>query len=97
MQLPAQNWLFNQAALTSYLLCCCQDTSGGMLDKPDKRRDYYHTCYCLSGLSVAQNTFSNNADASVIGNDAENKVKPIHPVFNINLQAIESLKHYNFD
>lgn len=27
---------------------------GGLRDKPGKRRDYYHTCYCLSGLSIAQ-------------------------------------------
>ena len=24
------------------------------MDKPGKSRDYYHTCYTLSGLSVAQ-------------------------------------------
>ena len=24
------------------------------MDKPGKTRDFYHTCYALSGLSVAQ-------------------------------------------
>ena len=28
--------------------------SGGLQDKPGKGRDHYHTCYCLSGLSIAQ-------------------------------------------
>lgn len=24
-----------------------QENGGGLRDKPEKRRDYYHTCYCL--------------------------------------------------
>lgn len=27
---------------------------GGIIDKPGKGRDYYHTCYGLSGLSISQ-------------------------------------------
>ncbi|XP_025160386.1 protein farnesyltransferase subunit beta-like [Harpegnathos saltator] len=45
-------WLFNQA-LQEYILVCCQHPLGGLLDKPGKNRDLYHTCYALSGLSVA--------------------------------------------
>jgi protein farnesyltransferase subunit beta len=26
-----------------------------LIDKPRRSADYYHTCYCLSGLSTAQN------------------------------------------
>lgn len=33
---------------------CCQQLRGGLRDKPGKSVDYYHTCYCLSGLSTAQ-------------------------------------------
>lgn len=33
---------------------CCQQSRGGLKDKPGKSADYYHTCYCLSGLSSAQ-------------------------------------------
>lgn len=29
-------------------------STGGLRDKPGKRHDFYHTCYCLSGLSSAQ-------------------------------------------
>eukprot|EP00898_Chlorokybus_atmophyticus_P004253 jgi/Chlat1/4829/Chrsp31S04867 len=52
-----QHWLttwFDPMALQGYLLLCCQLPEGGLRDKPGKSRDYYHTCYCLSGLSVAQ-------------------------------------------
>lgn len=31
-----------------------QAPGGGLRDKPGKLPDFYHTCYCLSGLSSAQ-------------------------------------------
>ncbi|KAJ8975522.1 hypothetical protein NQ317_010637 [Molorchus minor] len=46
--------LFDERALQEYLLICCQNPNGGLLDKPGKARDVFHTCYTLSGLSVAQ-------------------------------------------
>ena len=50
-----KSWLFDHGALQEYLIICCQDTRGGLIDKPGKSRDFYHTCYTLSGLAVAQN------------------------------------------
>lgn len=47
--------LYNVEALQLWLLRCCQASKGGMRDKPGKPPDYYHTCYCLSGLSSSQN------------------------------------------
>eukprot|EP01041_Mallomonas_annulata_P004546 gene4546-9019_t len=44
----------NQMALQRYLLHCAQQMEGGMRDKPGKSRDFYHSCYALSGLSLAQ-------------------------------------------
>ena len=46
--------LYNVEALQLWLLKCCQASKGGMRDKPGKPPDYYHTCYCLSGLSSSQ-------------------------------------------
>jgi protein farnesyltransferase subunit beta len=45
---------FNARALQGWILGCCQCAKGGLRDKPGKSPDFYHTCYCLSGLSVAQ-------------------------------------------
>lgn len=45
---------FNARALQGWILGCCQSEKGGLRDKPGKSADFYHTCYCLSGLSVAQ-------------------------------------------
>lgn len=55
-------WLFDQTALQDYLLICAQPERGGMRDKPGKEPDFYHTCYCLSGLAVAQHSGPPSAD-----------------------------------
>lgn len=46
--------LFHRNALEDYILLCGQADGGGLRDKPGKGRDYYHTCYCLSGLSMSK-------------------------------------------
>ncbi|KAI8096543.1 terpenoid cyclases/protein prenyltransferase alpha-alpha toroid [Halteromyces radiatus] len=48
------DYLFDREALQEYILLCCQSENGGLLDKPGKGADHYHTCYCLSGLSTSQ-------------------------------------------
>ena len=45
--------LYNCEALRTWLLKCCQASRGGLRDKPGKLVDYYHTCYCLSGLAAS--------------------------------------------
>ncbi|OII74640.1 protein geranyl-geranyltransferase beta subunit [Cryptosporidium ubiquitum] len=49
-----QSFFCDFQALISYILICCQSSEGGLIDKPKKPRDLYHTCYALSGLSLAQ-------------------------------------------
>ena len=46
-------YLFHQEALQGYILLCCQWGKGGLLDKPPKNPDIYHTCYSLSGMSIS--------------------------------------------
>lgn len=45
--------LYDGLALQCWLLVACQDDEG-LRDKPGKFADFYHTCYCLSGLSSSQ-------------------------------------------
>merc|ERR1712083_102547 len=90
-KLPLNHWLFNQEGLQEYLLICCQDPRGGLVDKPGKSRDFYHTCYTLSGLSVAQNM--PNGQEAVLG-DESNLLVPTHPLFNIGKDAVEAAKNY---
>ncbi|ORE21973.1 terpenoid cyclases/Protein prenyltransferase [Rhizopus microsporus] len=56
VQIVSDDYLFDREALQEYILLCCQSASGGLIDKPGKGPDYYHTCYCLSGLSTAQHS-----------------------------------------
>ena len=51
-----QGLSFDEVMLQRYILLCAQDVNGGLRDKPSKGRDFYHSCYNLSGLSVAQHT-----------------------------------------
>ncbi|XP_044501308.1 protein farnesyltransferase subunit beta-like [Mangifera indica] len=79
--------LFHSIALQRYILLCSQDPGGGLKDKPKKSRDYYHTCYCLSGLAVCQYSWLKDEDASplpraVLGPHS-NLLEPIHPIFNV--------------
>ncbi|XP_012259865.2 protein farnesyltransferase subunit beta [Athalia rosae] len=88
----SDHWLYDQEALQKYLLVCCQHPSGGLLDKPDKPRDVYHTCYALSGLSVAQNSPS----PLVIGKREVNSVDIVHPVYNlVQTSAAAALIYFN--
>jgi prenyltransferase beta subunit len=48
------------------VLYCCQNVKGGgLLDKPGKWPDFYHSCYCLSGLSISQHKYTR--DVSAVG------------------------------
>ncbi|XP_035896245.1 protein farnesyltransferase subunit beta [Anopheles stephensi] len=73
--------LFNRYAVQEYILICCQRPNGGLIDKPGKPADIYHTCYTLSGLAVAQHCETHSLPL-VLG-DERNEVLPTHPVHNI--------------
>ncbi|XP_052108686.1 protein farnesyltransferase subunit beta [Arachis duranensis] len=86
----AKDPLFHSIALQQYILLCAQEQDGGLRDKPGKRRDHYHTCYCLSGLSLCQYSWSKHPDSpplpkAVLG-PYSNLLEPIHPLYNVVLE-----------
>ncbi|KAF1548815.1 Protein farnesyltransferase subunit beta, partial [Eudyptes schlegeli] len=81
--LSMARWMFDQSALQEYILLCCQCPAGGLLDKPGKSRDFYHTCYCLSGLAIAQHFGSGDLHHEVVLGIPENRLQATHPVYNI--------------
>ncbi|KAL1435268.1 hypothetical protein MTO96_011189 [Rhipicephalus appendiculatus] len=94
--LSMESWLFDQDALQEYILLCCQDPSGGLLDKPGKHRDYYHTCYLLSGLSVAQHFGGGILGSSRVLGDPANELITVHPLYNVGMEnAVAALKYFN--
>ncbi|XP_065655395.1 protein farnesyltransferase subunit beta isoform X2 [Hydra vulgaris] len=90
------NWMFDQSALEEYILVNCQWPQGGLIDKPGKSRDFYHTCYCLSGLSVAEHFIGDEVTNTHVEGRQTNLLQPIHPIFNICIDsANEALLHFN--
>ena len=82
--------LFDQKLLQRYILLCAQDVNGGLRDKPSKARDFYHSCYNLSGLSISQH-FPTSSDESVLMYEKviDNILGVTHPVFNIRLERVK--------
>ena len=96
---------FNQRALQRYILHCGQNMTGGLRDKPSKSRDFYHTCYSLSGLSIAQWFDLNGSGQPMKGDDAprknvyvygdnDNVVNRTSPIFNITSDKLKFALEY---
>ncbi|KNC48295.1 farnesyltransferase [Thecamonas trahens ATCC 50062] len=84
--------LFSQEALQDYILVAAQQPRGGLRDKPERYADYYHTCYNLAGLSVAQH----NSDGSLtIVGSPFNLLQPVDPVYAISQnKAIQAVRYF---
>ena len=101
-------WLYNQYAVQGYTLLCCQTKKGGLIDKPEKSVDLYHTCYSLCGASIAQSMslykqlyvdrdFSGKNDFShsaLLANDPSSKLSRVHPLYNVQHEKIAAAKAY---
>ncbi|XP_026822060.1 protein farnesyltransferase subunit beta [Rhopalosiphum maidis] len=86
--------MYDYQALQEYVLICCQNRySGGLIDKPGKPPDVYHTCYVLSGLSIAQHAVENSS--CVIGKP-ENILNKNNPIYNIEESCLQkALKYFS--
>ena len=75
---------FANGALQGWILDCCQSEqgAGGLRDKPGTGRDHYHTCYCLSGLSLAQH-FGRCGVVEVVGPTESNALVKLEPLVNV--------------
>jgi len=78
--------LFDVAMLERYILLCAQEVEGGLRDKPSKPRDFYHSCYNLSGLSVAQKCSNCNEG---YGHPKQTSLTTTHPVYNIRVERVD--------
>ena len=82
---------FDSLALQRYVLVSCQMTMGGLRDKPGKHPDLYHSCYCLSGLAIAQHADGAAGRAPILGRK-ENLLQPTHPVYNIRHEHVRRIR-----
>eukprot|EP00002_Diphylleia_rotans_P022540 TRINITY_DN4414_c0_g1_i1.p1 TRINITY_DN4414_c0_g1~~TRINITY_DN4414_c0_g1_i1.p1 ORF type:complete len:308 (+),score=41.17 TRINITY_DN4414_c0_g1_i1:163-1086(+) len=90
----AGSWFFDQGALQEYVLLCCQEDDGGLKDKPEKYRDFYHTCYCLSGVSIAQHNAPRDEAVNTRLGPGINTLLAIDPVHNVSLEKVARAKSY---
>lgn len=82
--------LYNEGMLQRYVLLCAQDVDGGLRDKPSSARDFYHSCYNLSGISVSQ-----HFGATAFGHASSSIVAKTHPCYNIRIdRAASILQHF---
>jgi len=86
--------LFDHFMLERYILLCAQASNGGLRDKPSKSRDFYHSCYNLSGLSVAQHCCEKSGDAVHFGHPTMSRVARTHPVYNIRVERARRVLDY---
>jgi protein farnesyltransferase subunit beta len=80
--------LFDTAMLERYILLCAQEVQGGLRDKPSAPRDFYHSCYNLSGLSIAQ------ISGIEYGHREFSRVAQTHPVYNIRVDRVLRVRSY---
>eukprot|EP00193_Tetraselmis_chui_P004692 CAMPEP_0177767152 /NCGR_PEP_ID=MMETSP0491_2-20121128/8925_1 /TAXON_ID=63592 /ORGANISM="Tetraselmis chuii, Strain PLY429" /LENGTH=522 /DNA_ID=CAMNT_0019283653 /DNA_START=265 /DNA_END=1833 /DNA_ORIENTATION=- len=84
--------LFQGAAQQAWILAQCQSSSGGLRDKPGKSVDYYHTCYCLSGLAAAQQC----PGGAVLG-PPSNALSLVDPVVNVVAEKLAAARAFFAD
>ncbi|KAG7166951.1 protein farnesyltransferase subunit beta-like [Homarus americanus] len=96
VNMSAEHWMFQQEALQEYLLLCCQHSRGGLVDKPGKGPDFYHTCYTLSGMSVAQHFSAASIHKKSVVGHPSNELMLVHPLYNIGVEsAVSATQHFN--
>ena len=102
---------FDEVLLQRYILLCAQEVNGGLRDKPSKQRDFYHSCYNLSGLSVAQHKLctlwpckmdnsvdtGNNDMNGLFGDTSFNIIGKTDPVINIRVERMKFMLDQKFD
>jgi len=88
---------------------CCQQSTGGLKDKPTKGPDYYHTAYSLAGCSIMQhksdyeNLYGPNANTENFNgnykNDEEDfeKTSLLNGLLNNKLRRIHPIYNVRYD
>ncbi len=83
------NPLCHPAALQLWVLRACQQARGGLRDKPGKQADFYHSCYCLSGLAAAQ-----HLPGSCVLGPAGNELARADPLMNVLEERVQQARAF---
>ncbi|CBY34104.1 unnamed protein product [Oikopleura dioica] len=97
---PKNSWLCDSRALMDYTFLACQvkqknSVAGGFADRPGSHRDYYHTCYALSGVAALQHVYSRHGQTTICPEpEAENCLSMINPLHNVRPIAVIDIYDY---
>jgi protein farnesyltransferase subunit beta len=89
--------IYDQLALQAYILFCCQNQTGGLIDKPGKYPDLFHTNYASAGLSLSQKCLikDNKEDYKVTLSYSDTlDLKEMNPIYCITQDKLDLAKNY---
>jgi protein farnesyltransferase subunit beta len=87
--------LYDQLSLQAYILFACQNLqNGGLIDKPGKFPDLFHTNYATAGLSLSQECLKDNFKVA-LNSDLDDVFEKMNPIYCVTQEKIEkALKYY---
>ena len=87
--------LYDQLSLQAYILFACQNLqNGGLIDKPGKFPDLFHTNYATAGLSLSQECLKDNFKVA-LNSDLDDVFEKMNPIYCVTQEKIEkTLKYY---
>lgn len=86
--------LYDQLSLQAYILFACQGERGGLIDKPGKYPDLFHTNYATAGLALSQECQIENCKVS-LNTDLDKIFEKVNPIYcTIDEKVKKALKYY---
>ena len=72
--------LYDQLSLQAYILFACQEQKGGLIDKPGRYPDLFHTNYATAGLVLSQECQIENCKV-VLNADLDKLFEKVNPIY----------------
>ena len=85
--------LYDQLSLQAYILFACQKDKGGLIDKPGKGPDLFHTNYATAGLILSEKTLMDGVSVA-LSCDIEKQFGEFNPVFGILDENVKNAVKY---
>ena len=74
--------LYDQLSLQAYIIFACQNHKGGLIDKPGKSPDLFHTNYATAGLILSEKCLMDGVNVA-LSYDIEKEFGEFNPIFGV--------------
>ena len=86
--------LYDQLSLQAYIIFACQNSNGGLVDKPGKYPDLFHTNYATAGLALSQKCQIENCNVA-LNTDLDKVFEKINPIYCTTDEKVKkAIKYY---